>query len=153
RAALRPADGPAGDRADAPAARRAGRLRAADDRARLRPLRAGALRMAPAARGRALRARGGAGQGHGPPGALGPRDGGRRRVSERGRDRDAAGRPRSARPRDVTGRPLPRGAAGVPPVPEPAPGPPAELLDAAQRLLDDGRPFAAHETLEAAWKA
>ena len=71
----------------------------------------------------------------------------------RDRDRDAAGRPRSARPRDATGRPLPRGAVGAPPAPEPEPGPPAALLDAAQRWLDDGRPFAAHETLEAAWKA
>jgi uncharacterized protein len=69
------------------------------------------------------------------------------------RDRDAAGRPRSARPRDRAGRPLPRGAAGVPPVPEPEPGPPTAVLEAAQRLLDDGRPFAAHEALEAAWKA
>jgi predicted metal-dependent hydrolase len=30
---------------------------------------------------------------------------------------------------------------------------PEEALDRAQRLLDDGRPFHAHEVLEAAWKA
>ncbi|MFD0576776.1 DUF309 domain-containing protein [Dactylosporangium darangshiense] len=30
---------------------------------------------------------------------------------------------------------------------------PAEALERAQRLLDDGRPFHAHEVLEAAWKA
>src|SRR5215475_11931634 len=69
-----------------------------------------------------------------------------------GRDRDDAGRARNARPRDALGRPLPRGAAGEPPVPDQA-LPPAEALAEAQRLLDAGRPFHAHEVLEAAWKA
>lgn len=32
------------------------------------------------------------------------------------------------------------------------PLPPAQALLAAQRLLDDGRPFSAHEVLEAVWK-
>jgi len=31
--------------------------------------------------------------------------------------------------------------------------PPADALAEAQRLLDNGRPFHAHEVLEAAWKA
>ena len=68
------------------------------------------------------------------------------------RDRDAAGRPRQARPRDALGRPLPYGSSGVEPVPE-APLPPAETLAAARRLVEEGRPFAAHEVLEARWKA
>src|SRR5215469_3724851 len=68
------------------------------------------------------------------------------------RDRDAAGRARNARPRDALGRPLPRDAAGEPPGPDRA-LPPAQALAEAQRLLDAGRPFHAHEVLEAAWKA
>ena len=68
------------------------------------------------------------------------------------RDRDVAGRARQSRPRDALGRPLPYGAAGVEPVPE-TPLPPAETLTFARRLLRDGRPFAAHEVLEARWKA
>ena len=68
------------------------------------------------------------------------------------RDRDDAGRPRQARPRDALGRPLPYGAAGVEPVPEEA-LPPLETLDVARRLVQEGRPFAAHEVLEARWKA
>jgi uncharacterized protein len=70
-----------------------------------------------------------------------------------GRDRDRAGRPRSARPRDGLGRPLPRGAAGQPVLPEDLALPPPQALALAQRLLDEGRPFHAHEALEAAWKA
>jgi uncharacterized protein len=31
--------------------------------------------------------------------------------------------------------------------------PPAEALDMAQQLIDTGRPFQAHEVLEASWKA
>ena len=67
------------------------------------------------------------------------------------RDRDAEGRPRQARPRDDLGRPLPYGAAGAPPVDE-TPRPPAETIAAANALLAAGRPFAAHETYEVAWK-
>jgi len=68
------------------------------------------------------------------------------------RDRDAAGRARNARPRDELGRPLPRQASGIPGASEEA-LPPAEALSTAQQLLHDGRPFHAHEVLEAAWKA
>jgi uncharacterized protein len=69
------------------------------------------------------------------------------------RDRDPAGRPRQARPRDAMGRPLAYGdPRGVEPVPE-APLPPHATLTLAQSLLDSGRAFAAHEVLEAAWKA
>ena len=69
-----------------------------------------------------------------------------------GRDRDDAGRPRQQRPRDALGRPLPYGAPGVEPVPEEA-LPPGETVDVARRLVREGRPFAAHEVLEARWKA
>ncbi|SHM59755.1 DUF309 domain-containing protein [Cryptosporangium aurantiacum] len=69
------------------------------------------------------------------------------------RDRDDRGRPRQARPRDALGRPLPYGdPRGVPPVSE-EPLPPPQTLAEAQRLLDSGRAFSAHEVLEAAWKA
>jgi hypothetical protein len=74
-------------------------------------------------------------------------------VTPAGRDRDAAGRARNARPRDELGRPLPRDAAGVAPVPEDLALPPAEALAEAQRLLDAGRAFQAHEVLEGTWKA
>lgn len=67
------------------------------------------------------------------------------------RDRDTDGRPRQARPRDALGRPLPYGSRGVDPVPE-EPLPPGEALHRARDLLDEGRPFAAHEVLEARWK-
>jgi hypothetical protein len=68
------------------------------------------------------------------------------------RDRDAAGRPRNARPRDALGRPLRRDAAGEPPPDEQALAP-DDALDLAQQLIDSGRPFRAHEVLEASWKA
>jgi hypothetical protein len=68
------------------------------------------------------------------------------------RDRDAAGRARNARPRDALGRPLPRGATGDERIPDDLALPPAEALRLAQQLLDDGRPFHAHEVLEASWK-
>jgi hypothetical protein len=68
------------------------------------------------------------------------------------RDRDAAGRPRQDRPRDELGRPLPYGSTGVEPVPEEA-LPPEETLDRARELVREGRPFSAHEVLEARWKA
>ncbi|HEY1346168.1 MAG TPA: DUF309 domain-containing protein [Streptosporangiaceae bacterium] len=69
------------------------------------------------------------------------------------RDRDPAGRPRNARPRDASGRPLPRGERGEERIPDDLAVPPGEALSMAQRLLDSGRPFHAHEVLEAAWKA
>ncbi|MDT7571130.1 MAG: uncharacterized protein QOE05_1304 [Actinomycetota bacterium] len=69
------------------------------------------------------------------------------------RDRDPAGRARNDRPRDGLGRPLPRGSTGVERVPENLVLPPIESLAEAQRLLDDGRPFHAHEVLEGTWKA
>jgi hypothetical protein len=68
------------------------------------------------------------------------------------RERDKTGRPRNARPRDELGRPLPRGDAGVVGVPDELVLSPRESLTEAQRLLDEGRPFHAHEVLEAAWK-
>jgi len=68
------------------------------------------------------------------------------------RDRDEAGRARNARPRDGLGRPLPYGAAGVQRQPEGVRRTPAETLSEAQRLLEAGRPFHAHEVLEDAWK-
>jgi hypothetical protein len=68
------------------------------------------------------------------------------------RDRDAAGRARSARPRDALGRPLPYGSPGEPRVPEGVVRTPSATLVEAQRLLDAGRPFSAHEVLEDAWK-
>jgi uncharacterized protein len=70
-----------------------------------------------------------------------------------GRERDGAGRPRNARPRDALGRPLPRGAPGVERTPDDLRLPPAEALIEAQRLLDAGRAFQAHEVLEGTWKA
>ena len=68
------------------------------------------------------------------------------------RDRDTSGRPRQARPRDALGRPLPYGETGVEPVSE-EPLPPDETLVEARRLVEEGRPFSAHEVLEARWKA
>jgi uncharacterized protein len=70
------------------------------------------------------------------------------------RDRDPAGRPRNARPRDALGRPLDRahgaGEAGIPDDLTLA-GPDAARL--ADELLRAGRPFHAHEVLEASWKS
>ena len=68
------------------------------------------------------------------------------------RDRDAGGRPRNARARDALGRPLPRGVPGEAPIPDDLALSPRATLTEAQRLLDAGRPFQAHEVLEAAWK-
>jgi uncharacterized protein len=70
-----------------------------------------------------------------------------------GRDRDATGRPRNARPRDGLGRPLDRQAAGEPTMGDDPALPPDRALALAQRLLDSGRPFHAHEVLEASWRA
>jgi hypothetical protein len=68
------------------------------------------------------------------------------------RDRNAAGRAEQARPRDRLGRPLAYGEEGVAPISE-EPLPPAETIAYARRLLDEGRPFAAHEALEVRWKS
>jgi hypothetical protein len=68
------------------------------------------------------------------------------------RDRDESGRPRSTRPRDALGRPLPQGSPGVPRIPDDLDLSPAETLGYAQDLLDRGFAFNAHEVLEAAWK-
>ncbi|MFD9488498.1 DUF309 domain-containing protein [Streptomyces sp. NPDC059991] len=69
------------------------------------------------------------------------------------RDRDAEGRARNARPRDGLGRPLPYGASGVERQPEGVARTPDETVREAQRLLDAGMPFHAHEVFEDAWKA
>ena len=82
------------------------------------------------------------------------------------RDRDPAGRPRNARPRDGLGRPLDRAAgagsdtgpgagsdSGVDRIPDDLVITGAEAAALADQLLRDGRPFHAHEVLEAAWKA
>ena len=73
------------------------------------------------------------------------------------RDRDPAGRPRNARPRDGLGRPLDRAAAdsaadAADRIPDDLVITGAEAAALADRLLRDGRPFHAHEVLEAAWK-
>ncbi len=71
------------------------------------------------------------------------------------RDRDSAGRPRNARARDALGRPLPRGtdpAAGEPRIPDELALPAADAVRLADELLRTGRPFHAHEVLEASWK-
>ena len=58
-----------------------------------------------------------------------------------------------ARTRDAFGRLVPEDSPeAVPPVPEEA-LPTDQALDLAQQFLDEGRAFAAHEVLEAVWKA
>lgn len=47
---------------------------------------------------------------------------------------------------------MPYGATGVEPISE-EPLPPDETLAYARSLLEDGRPFAAHEVLEVRWKS
>jgi uncharacterized protein len=84
--------------------------------------------------------------------SMAPADRGRDSDGTNQRDRDEEGRARQARPRDELGRPLPYGTRGVEPVPE-EPLPPQETLRFARELVDGGRPFAAHEVLEARWKA
>ncbi|MFF0430723.1 DUF309 domain-containing protein [Streptomyces sp. NPDC004327] len=69
------------------------------------------------------------------------------------RDRDRAGRARSARPRDGLGRPLAYGAEGVARQPEGVVRAPGDTVREAQRLLDAGMPFHAHEVFEDAWKS
>ena len=91
------------------------------------------------------------------------------------RDRDPAGRPRNARPRDGLGRPLSRadsaevagssgvsgssgssgvsGVSGSERIPDDLVIGGTEAAALADQLLRDGRPFHAHEVLEAAWKS
>lgn len=83
----------------------------------------------------------------GHPRSAGPAD---RAVTDR--DRDDAGRARNSRPRDGLGRPLPYGSTGVDRAPEGVRRSPEDTLAEAQRLLDAGLPFHAHEVLEDAWK-
>ena len=57
------------------------------------------------------------------------------------------------RARDAAGRPVPAGSPdAVEPVPEAA-LPPEQALALARDLLSRGRPFFAHDVLEARWKA
>ena len=74
-------------------------------------------------------------------------------ASTPSRERDERGRARNSRPRDGLGRPLPRGAVGVARIPDELVLAPVPALIEAQRLLDDGLPFHAHEILEGTWKA
>lgn len=74
-------------------------------------------------------------------------------MQESPRDRDSAGRARNARPRDGLGRPLPYGSIGADRQPEGIARTPDEALSEAQRLLDERKPFHAHEVLEDAWKS
>lgn len=74
-----------------------------------------------------------------------------RQVSAR--DRDSTGRARNARPRDALGRPLPYGSPDVQRQPEGIVRTPEETIVQAQRLLDEGLPFHAHEVFEDAWKS
>ncbi|MFI5721719.1 DUF309 domain-containing protein [Streptomyces cyaneofuscatus] len=74
-------------------------------------------------------------------------------MNETRRDRDTEGRARNARPRDGLGRPLPYGTPGVDRQPEGVVRTPHETLREAQRLLDAGMPFHAHEVFEDAWKS
>ncbi len=71
------------------------------------------------------------------------------------RDRDPAGRPRNARPRDALGRPLDRAesGAGQPRIPDDLAITGTDAAVLADQLLREGRPFHAHEVLEAAWKS
>ena len=75
------------------------------------------------------------------------------------RDRDPSGRPRNARPRDGLGRPLARYSgqqrddAGQDRIPDDLVITGRDAAVLADRLLRDGRPFHAHEVLEAAWKS
>lgn len=80
-------------------------------------------------------------------------DGPGRTGTARRRDRDEEGRARNARPRDGLGRPLPRDASGVERQPEGVVRTPEQTVVEAQQLLDDGKPFHAHEVFEDAWKS
>src|SRR5215831_2904044 len=152
RDALRPPHAGTGAGAHPAAARGARQLRAGGHRAGQRPLRRRAVPVAADRRHGAFPA----GRAVGPlhrravPLAGRPRAG---TMTGQARDRDPGGRPRNARPRDAFGRPLPRGAAGEQRIPDDLAVPPEEALSMAQGLLDTGRPFHAHEVLEASWKA
>ncbi|MFJ8449814.1 DUF309 domain-containing protein [[Kitasatospora] papulosa] len=74
-------------------------------------------------------------------------------MDESRRDRDEEGRARNARPRDGLGRPLPYGSRGVERQPEGVVRSPGGTVREAQRLLDAGMPFHAHEVFEDAWKS
>jgi hypothetical protein len=76
------------------------------------------------------------------------------REPSRPRDRDPSGRPRNARPRDGLGRPLDpaHAAAGQERIPDDLVITGRDAAVLADQLLRDGRPFHAHEVLEAAWK-
>jgi hypothetical protein len=72
------------------------------------------------------------------------------------RDRDAAGRPQSARPRDASGKPLPPGSAPswrerLRHLDVESSLPPQRAIDAAAELIETGQPFYAHEVLEGPW--
>jgi hypothetical protein len=72
------------------------------------------------------------------------------------RDRDTAGRPRNSRPRDALGRPLARGQeSGADPerIPDDLALTGTEAVRLADQLMRAGRPFHAHEVLEASWKS
>jgi uncharacterized protein len=69
------------------------------------------------------------------------------------RDRDPAGKPRNARSRDALGRPLPRSVQRPDDLLIPDDLPPHEAVRLADELLRAGRPFHAHEVLEASWKS
>ncbi|WP_249352365.1 DUF309 domain-containing protein [Nocardiopsis akebiae] len=71
-----------------------------------------------------------------------------------GRDRNETGQAQNQRPRDRYGRPMPHGSRGeVERVPDDAEFSAEEGLEEAQRLLDGGYAFTAHEVLEAVWKS
>ena len=81
---------------------------------------------------------------------------------DRDRDRDPGGRPRNARPRDGLGRPLDHvapatgaaagGGAGEDRIPDDLLLAAPDAARLADELLRAGRPFHAHEVLEASWK-
>lgn len=72
------------------------------------------------------------------------------------RDRNAEGRPESARPRDATGKPLDRAAGPswrerLRALDEVKALPKDEAIAEAERLVLGGQPFYAHEVLEGPW--
>ena len=72
------------------------------------------------------------------------------------RDRNAEGRPESARPRDATGKPLDREAGPswrdrLRAMDELQSLPKDEAIAEAERLILTGQPFYAHEVLEGPW--